>query len=272
MLRLRYLGIIAFLSLCIFATSRPALSHELWLDSKSFQIKSDEILEIDLRNGENFKGVNLSFFSNRIKQFFWVQNKKRTNVTSRMGDVPAMRVIMENDGLVSVVYESTPSFLTYTEWEKFVDFVIQKDLGDALMRHSDNGWPKDRFKEIYHRYSKALIGVGTADGTDQNFGLVTEFVALENPYLDETPDTFLVKLLYENAPRVGAQIEVFERNDNNDVRVFTRRTDEKGQVLIPVKGGHVYLIDSVVLREFATNEQNAPIWESLWAALTFSVP
>ena len=251
---------------------RSAFSHELWLDSKSFQIKSDEILEIDLRNGENFKGINLSFFSNRIKQFFWVQNKKRADVISRMGDVPAMRVTMQHDGLVSVVYESAPSFLTYTEWKKFVDFVTHKDLGDALQRHIANGWPKDRFKEVYHRYSKALIGVGMANGTDQNFGLESEFVALENPYLDETPETFRVKLMYENAPRIGAQIEVFERNDHKNVRVFTRRTDEKGQVLIPVKRGHDYLINSVVLREFGANEENAPIWESLWATLTFSVP
>ena len=269
---MRYLKIIALLGLYIFATMRSAFSHELWLDSKSFQINSGEILEINLRNGENFKGINLSFFSNHIKQFFWVQNEKRTDVISRMGDVPAMRNKMEHDGLVSIVYESTPSFLTYTKWDKFVDFVTHKDLGDALKRHNANGWPKDGFQEIYHRYSKALIGVGAADGTDQNFGLVTEFVALENPYLDETPDTLLVRLLYDNAPRIGAQVEVFERNDNKDVRVFTRRTDEKGQVLIPVKGGHDYLIDSVVLREFSTNEQNAPIWESLWAALTFSVP
>ena len=269
---MRYLKIIALLGLYIFATMRSAFSHELWLDSKSFQINSGEILEINLRNGENFKGINLSFFSNHIKQFFWVQNEKRTDVISRMGDVPAMRNKMEHDGLVSIVYESTPSFLTYTEWKKFTDFVTHKDLGDALRLHSANGWPKDSFREVYHRYSKALIGVGAADGTDQNFGLATEFVALENPYLDETPDTFLVKLLYDDAPRIGAQVEVFERNDNNDVRVFTLRTDEKGQALIPVKRGHDYLVDSVVLRQFAANEKNAPIWESLWAALTFSVP
>ena len=49
---------------------RSASSHELWLDSKSFQMNSGEILKIDLRNGENFKGVNLSYFSNHIKQLF----------------------------------------------------------------------------------------------------------------------------------------------------------------------------------------------------------
>ena len=258
--------------LCIFASIRGVYSHELWLDSKSFQIKSDEILEIEIRNGENFKGINLSFFSNRIKQFFWSQDAKRADVISRIGDVPAMRVPMDHDGLVSVVYESTPSVLTYTEWEKFADFVTYKDLGGALERHNANGWPTDRFKEIYHRYSKALIGVGAATGADQNFGLATEFVALENPYLDETPDTILVQLLYDNAPRGNAQVEVFERNEKKEVRVFTMRTDDEGQVNIYVKGGNDYLINSVVLREFTSNDENAPLWESLWAALTFSVP
>ncbi len=272
MLRLRNLEIIALICLCIFATTRDAFSHELWLDSKSFQIKSDEILEIDIRNGENFNGNTLAFFSNSVKQFFWSQGGKRADVTSRIGDVPAMRVQMDRDGLVSVVYESTPSFLTYTEWDKFVDFVTHKDLADALERHNGNGWPKDTFKEIYHRYSKALIGVGAANGADQNFGLTTEFVALENPYLDETPDTFLVQLFYANAPRADAQVKVYERNEKKEVRVFTMRTDNKGQAQIHVKGGHDYLIDGVVLREFKSNEENAPIWESLWAALTFSVP
>jgi len=260
------------LCLFIFAAARESVSHELWLDSNSFQIKTGKILDIDIRNGENFEGINLSFFSNRIKQFFWVQDEKRANVTSRMGDVPAMRVPMDHDGLVSVVYESTPSFLIYTEWKKFVNFVKQKDLGDALERHTLNSWPKNRFKEIYHRYSKALIGVGSADGADQNFGLAMEFVALENPYRNETPATLLVKLLYRNKPRADAQVEVFERNEKKEVRGFKLVTDVEGHVFIPVKGGHDYLIDSVVLREFTSNEDNAPIWESLWATLTFSVP
>ena len=272
MVCLKYIKIIVLIFLCFFALSHTAYSHELWLDSKTFQIEAGETLEIEIRNGENFEGINLSFFNNRIKQFFWAQDDKLTTVTSRVGEVPAMRVSMDRDGLVSVVYESKPSFLTYSEWEKFVEFVNHKDLGNIVDRHTANAWPKDSFKEIYHRYSKALIGVGTAYGADQNFGLTTEFVALENPYLDKTPETFVVQLLYEGAIRTNAQVEIFERNKKREVRVFTMRTNDLGKVFIPVKGGHDYLIDSVIMREFNSDKENSPLWESLWAALTFSVP
>ena len=266
------LKIIVWICLCIFALPRISVSHELWLDSKTFQIESSQILEIDMRNGENFNGISLSFFENRIKQFFWGQNGTRTDVTSRAGDVPAMRTSIPTEGLVSIVYESTPSFLTYTNWDKFVNFVVHKDLGNAIERHQKNGWPKERFKEVYHRYSKALIGVGHSKGADENFGLETEFVALQNPYVDRLSENILLQLFYQNAPRANAQVEVFERNEREEVKVFLLRTDADGQVLVPVQSGHDYLIDSVVLREFASEEENGPLWESLWAALTFSVP
>ena len=39
--------------------------------------------------------------------------------------------------------------------------------------------------------------------------------------------------------------------------------------------GHTYLLDAVILRpvnEGAAFDEDLPVWESLWAALTFAVP
>jgi hypothetical protein len=41
-------------------------------------------------------------------------------------------------------------------------------------------------------------------------------------------------------------------------------------VNIPVKSGHEYLLDAVVLR--AADPDDGAVWETLWAALTFAVP
>ena len=65
-----------------------AHAHELWLDSKQFQPPEGEKVEIELRNGQNFKGINLSYFNNLTKRFFWMQNGTRQDVRSRSGDVP----------------------------------------------------------------------------------------------------------------------------------------------------------------------------------------
>jgi cobalt/nickel transport protein len=249
-----------------------AHAHELWLDSKEFQPPEGGNVEIELRNGQNFKGINLPYFNKTVKQFFWVQNGERHKVKSRLGDVPAMSTSVESEGLVLVVYESTPSSITYEQWEKFTDFIKHKDFPDAEKSHIARGLPKTGFKEIYHRYSKALIGLGHSKGRDSNFGLETEFVAQTNPYVDSTKADFTAQLLYQQLPRKNTQVEVFERNPEGLVSIFMLRTDKNGSVSVPIKPGFDYLLDAVVLREAAPQTNKGAVWESLWAAMTFSVP
>ena len=258
---------------CLFllGTLPQVSSHELWLDSKKFQVGPEEKIEIEFRNGENFEGLNLSYFKNRIKQFFWVHDKSIQNIQSRAGDVPAAKFTAKDNGLIVVVYESTPSTIEYQDWHMFVSFVEHKDLGNALIQHAVKGWPKKNFKEIYHRYSKALIGVGNALGQDRWFGLELEFVAMDNPYIGHERDNIRVKLFYQGTPKADAQIEVFERDLDYNVSSSLLRTDADGVVEVPVKPGFDYLLDSVVLREFNSDKQDSPLWESLWAALTFSI-
>ena len=249
-----------------------AHAHELWLDSKEFQPPEDGKVEIELRNGQNFRGLNLPYFNKSVKQFFWVQNGERHNVKSRLGDVPAMTTSIKNEGLVLVVYESTPESITYNKWEKFIDFIKHKDFPEAEKSHIVRGLPQTGFKETYHRYSKALIGLGHSKGHDSNFGLETEFVAQTNPYVDFANADFIAHLLYQQLPRKNTQVEVFERDPEGTVSKFMLRTDENGRVSVPIKPNFDYLLDAVVLREATPRTNKGAVWESLWAAMTFSVP
>ena len=109
-------------------------------------------------------------------------------------------------------------------------------------------------------------------------GMATEFVALENPYTGDISDGLDVQLLYQGAPRVDAQIEVFQMDPEGQVTITHLRSDQDGKTTIPVLAGHRYLIDSVMLRAPAQETLDrvaAPKtvkWETLWAALTFAVP
>lgn len=252
--------------------SLSAHAHELWLDSRQFQPPEGENVEIELRNGQNFKGINLSYFKGRIKQFFWVQNEEREDVVSRSGDVPAMSSAIEAEGLVIVVYESTPSTVSYSSWDKFTRFISHKDFPAAEKLHTERGLPQEGFKEQYHRYSKALLARGHAKGSDRNFGLETEFVAQTNPYLDKPEAGFKAQLWYGQKPRENAQVEVFERDPEGAVVTFYLRTDAEGRTTVPIKAGFDYLLDAVVLREAVPETHDGAVWESLWAAMTFSVP
>ncbi len=229
----------------------------------------------DLRNGEKFKGTRQSFFADRNTRFEVIMGDAAAPITGRMGDRPAIQLpAPAQDGLMILAHEAAPSTITYKEWPKFMKFVAHKDFKEAEAIHTARGWAKEGFKETYTRHSKSLIAVGDGAGSDRELGLVTEFVALENPYAADFDGTLDVALFYNGEPRADAQIEVYERDAEDNVAVTITRTDATGRAAIPLQAGMEYLLDAVVLRpvEGATNAEDGPVWETLWASLTFAVP
>ena len=271
-------GFIMSFSRLLFAlavvTGSPAWSHEFWIEPEQYQVESDAPIIANLRNGENFKGIALAWFDKRFTRFDLIEGETARPVTGRMGDRPALQTGPAADGLLIVVHETTPTTLTYRKWEKFEAFVAHKDFKDAIATHKARGWPTDKFREEYTRHAKALIAVGDGAGSDRPIGMETEFIALTNPYADDFDGTMQVHLTYQDAPRADAQVEVFARAPDGSVEVSLYRTDGSGQARIPVTAGYEYLFDAVVLRPspLAGTEADAPVWRTLWAALTFAVP
>ncbi|MEM7259198.1 MAG: DUF4198 domain-containing protein, partial [Pseudomonadota bacterium] len=70
------------------------------------------------------------------------------------------------------------------------------------------------------------------------------------------------------------QIELFEKDSDGKVVISLHKTDDMGEVLLPVRSSHSYLVDMVVLREPSAElvRQYKVVWETLWASLTFAVP
>lgn len=257
----------ALMMLCLSSTT---YAHEFWIEPQNYQVQKGAPITADLKNGQKFKGSNLAYFDNRIARFEVVQNGTVTPVTGRLGDVPALQVTAPDDGLLVVVHQTAPSKITYKEWDKFQAFADHKDFGEMRARHESLGFPTDKFKETYTRYAKALIAVGDGNGADAPTGMETEFVALSNPYTDNLTQGMAVQVLYRDASRPDAQIEIFDRAPDNTVTITTTPTNAEGRALIPVLPGHTYLLDAVVLREAPKGGDT--VWETLWAALTFSVP
>ncbi|APE43344.1 hypothetical protein BOO69_07885 [Sulfitobacter alexandrii] len=261
-------------ALCALPFS-PALSHEFWIEPLDYQVENGGTIQGDFRNGEQFVGNILAYFNKSTHLYVMVADGVGTRLKPRAGDRPALDVEAPvDDALVAVVYESTPQYVTYREWEKFVGFTEHKDFKNALATHEANGWSKERVRERYTRHVKALIAVGSGAGADQTVGLATEFTALTNPYAPGFEGPMEVKLTYDSAPRPDAQVEVFDRAPDDSVSITLHRTDAEGIARIPVTPGHEYLFDAVTLREApdAGQAEDSPVWETLWAALTFEVP
>lgn len=226
----------------------------------------------DLKNGQNFEGTSLAFFPKNFTRFDVIQGDTLRPVEGRLGDRPALAVPAPVGGLVGIVHETTPSFVTYSEWEKFVAFAEHKDFPDIKARHEANGFPPAPFKERYTRHAKALVAVGDGLGADRAVGMRTEFVALTNPYDPAFDGMMRVQVLLDGAPRADAQVEVFEEAREGEVDVTLHRTDADGIAEIPVKDGHHYLFDAVTLQPIAEGDSDTAVWDTFWAALTFAVP
>ena len=252
----------------------PAQSHEFWIEPLDYQIEIDGMISGELTNGQEFEGSQLAFLPQRFTRFTVASGMRQAGVESRLGARPALDIAPFAEGLHIVSYQSRLSTLNYAEWAKFMKFADHKDFQDIEAIHDARGLPREGFAEGYWRFAKTLVGVGHAAGSDFRTGLATEFVALDNPYTDDVSNGLRVQLYYLDDLRPDAQVELFEKAPDGTVEITLHRTDAEGIATLPVKAGHSYLVDAVVLREpSAELAASAEIqWETLWAALTFGVP
>ena len=249
----------------------PVLSHEFWIEPSSYRVDIGEAFSADFKNGENFEGVSLGFFDRRSERLDIVRGDDTQELIQRNGDLPAVTVPGASEaGLMVLVHETSFSRITYKTWEKFAKFARHKDFYDIDKRHSVRGLPKADFTERYARFAKALVAVGDGAGQDAATGMATEFVALTNPFDLTEPGPFKVQVLLDGVPRADVQVEVFARAPDGQVEITMHRTDQAGVAAVTVQPGFTYLFDAVALRPVEGDPK--VVWETLWAALTFSVP
>jgi hypothetical protein len=257
----------------------PVVAHELWIEPDAYIVAEENVVTARLVNGQNFDGMEIRFFPKQFVRFTLSLGDTEMQVSGRIGDSPALAMPTLGEGLHIATYQSSGDVVSYADIEKFARFVEHKDLShalgtDVLARHAARNLPQTNFSEYYTRYSKALIGVGNAQGADRRMGLETELVALTNPYTDDLSGGMKVQLFWNEAPRADAQVELFAKAPDGVVTVTLHRTDASGVVSLPVSAGFSYLVDAVILREPSgtLSGDRDVAWESLWAALTFAVP
>ena len=104
----------------------PSISHEMWLDTTTFRPTVGSEFQISLKNGQMFEGIELSYFKNRFSEFYYVIDEQKFNIVARMGDTPAATLSSDYNGLLTGIYVSTKSTITYKSIDKFADFCCRK--------------------------------------------------------------------------------------------------------------------------------------------------
>lgn len=261
-----------FLAFSMTWIATASKAHEFWIDPVDHQVAPGTPVVADIRVGTEYEGAAYSYIPQRFRRFDYAFGGAVSRVDGTVGDRPAMTVEPDGEGLLVAIHVTEDQRLIWSTWEKFAKFLSHKDLSWGLEAHDARGLPRENVRERYSRYAKSLIAVGAGAGADIEAGLLTEIIALENPYTGNMTDGLDVRAMYEGAPLKDTQIEVFEKAADGTVRIFLERTDDTGAATIPVRPGHRYMLDAVILRPLDVVEDTDPAWESLWANLTFEVP
>lgn len=252
-----------------------ALSHEVWIEPDTWMPEPNDKIAAQLLNGQEFKGINLSWNDRSIvRAELWTGDAK-VPLEGRLGDIPAFAVTSYTDGLLTLLYQSTHSTVTYRDFMKFESFVTEKGFEEVIKSHKARNLPETPISEAYSRFSKALIGSGSGAGADAPRGLELEIVALDNPYTVQPERMMRFEVRYKGEILVGNLVTVFARNSEGEVVSIGQDTDSMGTIGFVPDPGTEYLIDTVIIREPSRAlvvETRGAVWESLWASLTFKVP
>ncbi len=260
-----------FVLMCVCGLALPVAAHEFWIEPEGYRVDNGAHIVAHFRNGEGFKGNRLAFLPSQYPEHEIVVGEARQPFSSTLGQRPAFDDAAPAEGMVTLAVTSSTQRIRYKTWEKFQAFVDHKDLGVTLDEHKAMGHPDSAFRESYRRFAKALVGVGHARGADQQLGLEIELVALANPYTADLSGGMPVQAFLGGAPLSDVQIELFQKNAEDDVRISLHRTDAEGIAVLPVARGHSYLVDTVHLRAAPAGSEADVVWETLWASLTFAV-
>ncbi|MFT4717454.1 MAG: putative GH25 family protein [Paracoccaceae bacterium] len=261
------------LSAVLLFVANPIAAHEFWISPVEYVIVADRPVKAQLRIGSNFEGAVQRFFTAQFTRFEVFQNGNVVTVSGRLGDDPALNIAALGDGLLIVVHETTSSVLTYRKPETFADFATHKGAPDLIVQNQKRGFPVMGFRESFRRFAKSLIAVGTGEGQDVRIGLRAEIVALANPYIDDLVSGFPVQVFYQGQPRPQAFVEVFARNRDGEVTSKAYRADDTGIARLDVAPDVEYLVDATLILPLPNEDITlGPVWESLWASLTFKVP
>ncbi|QUJ76786.1 DUF4198 domain-containing protein [Sulfitobacter albidus] len=251
-----------------------AQAHEVWIEPLEWQVEVGAQVQAHRINGEEFVGNKLPWNDRSTVLAEQRSGAQTTPLTGRLGDRPAFTAAQAEAGLMTLIYQSTYSTITYREYEKFAGFVTSKGYEQTLAAHAERDLPKSPIKEAYMRFAKSLVAVGDGAGEDTPRGLELELVALDNPYTHSGPD-LRFQALYRDVPLAGNKVTVFVRGTDGTVAERSAVTSAEGIVAFAAEPGAAYLVDTVVLREPARAlviETKGAVWESLWASLTFRVP
>jgi len=261
------------LTLGFLSAFSGAQGHEFWIQPHSYRLEANTPLVADVRVGTDFSGDAQAYIPDLMNEFNIRDDSGTYPVEGRIGDLPAVNIAPGADGLKVLNLFSTTSVLTWSDFQKFDEFLQLHGLDWVLEEHSARGLPENGFKEAYTRFVKSLVAVGDGAGNDQYTGMFFELVAAANPYTDDISGGMPISVMFKGTPLPNKQVDLFFRDTEGELIRLSVISGRNGRAIVPNLGAGEYMVNVVhMIAPFeADMERTGIVWHSLWGSLTYAI-
>lgn len=264
-MKLLWIATLTLLPACLSA-------HEFWIQPLNYSVGAGAPIQASLNAGERFSGTAYPFRYARTISAKLTDQSGETRISGVDGAQPALQTTTAGNGLQILSYQSAPSHLQHSDFDKFRSYLIEDGITWVEQAHRQRGLPSTGFTEAFSRYAKSLIKAGDGQGSDKHTGMPYEWIALNNPYRDELSanaagvPAMLARLQAHGEAVPDAQVTIFHDNGADPVRRSITHTNSDGIAEIPVYDGGEFLISSVIMTQ---GERAA--WHSRWVSMTWQI-
>ncbi|MCZ6507357.1 MAG: DUF4198 domain-containing protein [Acidobacteria bacterium] len=257
------------LAMAILAVCGPLSAHDFWIQPSAFDAAVGAPIALRLMVGEDFTGESLAPPARSIIRFDAHDDLGRRPVTGLSGVDPAGLISGRRQGLLTVSYQSRPSFIELAA-EPFEHYLREEGLEHVIAMRVRRGESAAPGRELFSRSAKSLITIedgGEATAGAPALGLALEFLSAhaETPVAGAPVE---LELLFRGQPVADVLVVAMPKADPSSSQRL--RTDSEGRVRVDLTLPGPWLVKAVHM--LPTPPSTAAQWESWWASLTLSIP
>ncbi len=258
-----------FVQFILFLLHTVLSSHEFWLKPQKFSYEQGDEISVRFFVGENFMGENWTGNQEKVRSltifYGGVKDDLSPLVGSGTGD--SLVFTMLDAGTVMIAFHSTNSFINL-EPDKFNSYLKEDGLQKAIDYREENGETDSLGYEYYQRCAKTLFQVGDLKDKTCSLptGLPVDIIPADNPFQLSQGDSLTVKILFQDTPAVNTLVKIWHR-ENELTEKTDIRSDENGEIKIPVLISGTWMISTVIMERIADDPQAQ--WQSYWGSLTW---
>ncbi len=252
---------------CLFVL--PILAHEFWLEPQQYIFSRGEEVNIRIKVGEAFTGVNWSGNQQKVNElklhYADVTDDLKNALSDETGDSLQFSLFEEQTAMVTFNNSNT-----YIEIEapKFYEYLLEDGLTDAINYRLEHNETDSMGREYYQRSVKTIIQVGAkkTDVYKKQTTLPLDIIPLANPYAFKNLQTIKLKILFKGEPFANKKIRTWHKLAGM-VKDSVIMSDANGEISFPVETIGEWMVSCVHMLRL-NNDPKAQ-WQSYWGSVTW---